>query len=134
MSVCILSCHLFMMVYIGLCYRRTHYASLPYNIRINLLSLLLRQHIMIGHRELERFVNKVKDEAGTSCNYSWENNLLDRLQELVKPSPMNVEPVTTVHLSEEIIERITNDWISKTDTLGMASGNHHAHIISNTAL
>ena len=132
MSVCILSCHLFMMLYIGLCYRRTHYASLPYNIRINLLSLLLRQHIMIGHRELERFV-KVKDEA-TSYNYSWENNLLGRLQELVKPSPMNVEPVTTVHLSEEIIEQITNDWISKTDTLGMASGNHYTHIISNTVV
>lgn len=69
---------------------------------------------MIGHRELERFATKLKDEISTSCNHNWENNLLDRLQELVNPSPVNLEPVTTVHLSDEVIERITNDWLSET--------------------
>lgn len=111
-----------MMTHIVLCYRRTHYASLPYTVRINLLSLLLRQHIMIGHTELEKFVGKLKDETGTSCSHNWEDVMLNRLQELVKPLPMNLEPVATVHLSDEVIQGITNDWITKTSTLGVATG------------
>ena len=77
---------------------------------------------MVGHKELEKFVTKLKDESGTSCDQNWENNLLDRLQELVKQSPMNMEPVATVHLSDNVIEGITNDWLSKTETVGVTTG------------
>ena len=77
---------------------------------------------MVGHKELERFVTKLKDEIGTSCGQSWENNLLDRLEELVKPSPMNLESIATVHLSDKVIEGITNDWVSKTETVGVTTG------------
>ena len=109
--------------YVGFFCRRTHYASLPYTVRINLLLLLLRQHVMIGHKELGRFVSKLKEEIGTSCINNWEKNLLDRLEEVVKPSPVNLEAITAVHLSDKVIERIKNDWRSKIDTEGVGTGN-----------
>ena len=107
-------------------FRRTHYSSLPYTVRINLLILLLRQHIVVGHKELERFVIKLKDEIDASCSHNWENNLLDRIQELVKPSPVNVESLATVHLSDKVIEGIANDWLSNTGTTGMGTGKVYA--------
>ena len=76
----------------------------------------------IGHKELEKFVCKLKDEIGTLCGHDWEKNLLDRLQEVVKPSPVNLETITAVHLSDKVIEKITNDWLGKTDTVGVAGG------------
>ena len=77
---------------------------------------------MIGHRELERFVNKLKDEAAVSDSHNWEGILLGRLQQLVEPLPLNLEPTTAVHLSDEVIEGITNDWLNKTGTSGTATG------------
>ena len=111
-----MSCHTFYYC------RRTHYASLPYAVRLNLLVLLLRQHVVVGHRELERFVHKLKEEAGISLSHNWEGILLSRLQELVEPMPVNLEPIATVHLSGEVIESITNDWLNKTGTSGIATG------------
>ena len=116
-----MSCHVWGYNGKSLC-RRTRYSSLPYTVRINLLSLLLRQHTIISHKELERFITRLKEEIGTSHDQNWENNLLDRLQELVKPLPMNLESVAAVHLSDNVIEEITNDWVRKT---GMTTGKVH---------
>ncbi|XP_065899102.1 uncharacterized protein [Dysidea avara] len=107
---------------------RTNYADLPYNVRVNLLTLLLRQHIIIGHRELERFVKTVKSEVITS-QHSWEDNLLGRLEELVAPmSPLpgvmnHTQKLTTVvHLSDNTIELIKREWLGELNktTDGMA--------------
>ena len=86
---------------------------------------------MIGHKELEKFVIKLKDEIGTSCCHNWESNLLDRLQELVKSSSMNLESVATVHLSDKVIERITNDWLGKTGNVEVTTGKVHTHFIKH---
>ena len=77
---------------------------------------------MIGHRELEIFVNKLKDETTISDSHNWEGILLGRLQQLVEPLPSNLEPVTAVHLSDEVIEGIANNWLNKTGTSQMATG------------
>ena len=111
--------------------RRTHYSSLPYSVRINLLILLLRQHVVVGHKELERFVINLKDEINTSGSHNWESNLLDRIQELVKPSPVNVELLATVHLSDKVIEGIANDWPSNTGTAGMVPGKVYSYVTLN---
>lgn len=80
---------------------------------------------MVGHKELERFVTRLKDEIGISHGQNWENNLLDRLQELVKPLPMNLESVAVVHLSDNVIEEINNDWHRKT---GVTTSTGKVHI------
>ena len=81
---------------------------------------------MVGHKELERFVTRLKDEIGTSCGQNWENNLLDRLQELVNPLPMNLDSVAAVHLSDKVIEEIAND-LSET---GVATGKASIHTLN----
>jgi len=92
-------------------FRRTNYSDLPYNVRVNLLTLLLRQHIVIGHRELERFVESIKNEVSP---HNWESILLGRLEELVAvpvPPAMNhTQKLTIVHLSENTVELIKKEW------------------------
>lgn len=88
---------------------------------------MLRQHITIGHKELEGFVKKLTDEIGTSCGHDWESNLLDRLKELVMPSSINLEAITPVHLSDKVIEGITSDWLGKAGTVGLGAGKTHIY-------
>jgi len=35
---------------------------------------------------------------------------------------MNLGAVNIVHLSDNVIERITNDWIARTETAGIVTG------------
>lgn len=95
--------------------RRTNYADLPYNVKINLLTLLLRQHIIVGHRELERFVKAIKSEVNMATSqHNWEKNLLDRLEQMVVPmSPLTTETkklTCAVHLSDNAVELIKKEW------------------------